>query len=155
MRRLFLLALLTSLTFTNASAGGVSLGGNMPTKLVSGADQRLVLVGSFKAVRWVPQTGRSVQRPMAGALGPSVALQAPAGEWAELVLIFDGPVSVSDGARVRALSVTELAVPFEVPLRATGDTVTVSLDLAVPLALWTAGDVSELEAAIVDGALAR
>lgn len=159
MRRRSLLVF-ASFWFSNASAGGVSLGSNLPSKLVAtqAAAQRFVLVGKVKAIRWVNQTGRVVQQSVSVDLGPTLRLDAPTGEWTDLVLVFDGPVAVTDGEHSRALDSRSFELALAEPLATTGGELLVTLDLSAPDGLFSGSGAlaadSALALALADGAIA-
>lgn len=131
---------LASLWYSNAEAGGVSIGGTLPKGIIATkmtTAQRLALRGQIKAVRWVSQDGRSVFRHVDLALGAALTLDAPAGEWSDVVLVFAGDVLVRDGSRSRTLPIRSLEIPLDEPLLTEGGSVLLDLVFLPPEGLWT------------------
>lgn len=126
---------------TSGSGFGTRITAQMPT---------LRLTGKVRAVRWTAVDGHTWTRPLPRPTPLSeLQLQAPAGSWADLTLIFDGPAALTDGFTTRALALDALTVPLADP-DATGP-----LHLDLDIADWTSADPEALTAAVQDAALAR
>ena len=157
-----LLALLTALALSASVHAGTSGGHPVPVgKLTSlTADGKLSLTGKVSGVRWV---GPGLPGPVTR---PSPRLVAPVGAWTDVVLTFDGPVTlrgVTDAGEALTATVTlsELVVPLEVPASG-GEALSVELALPAWLTSGPGGEIlpgdadyEALVAAIRDGALAR
>ena len=154
--RLLLVAALSLGLAPTSDAGWQS--GWIPTRFSAlVGSKKITVTGRLAGLRWV---GRA--RPADAAPGPLVA---PPGDWTDVVLIFDGPVTLAGltdaGAPWAAtLDLGELVVPLEDP-DATGP---LSLDLDLPAWLTDAAgrDIEPghprhdaLVRAVRDGAIAR
>lgn len=135
---------------------GVMIGGSGP-KLVtthSSSLRNATLQGHIRSLVWTDRTGRT-QRERAPAglnLNDNASFLPPAGEWVELTLVLDGPVTLTGttpaGAPLRLSA--ELGT-WTVPLESPEDRSLV-LDLELPALL---ASPAELARALRDGALAR
>lgn len=143
MSRLILrTALLFSLSLSAAWAGVVMGGAGPPAKLVPREAGRLQVAGILKAVRWTSFTGRAVIVPAGGPAAGPWRVVAPAGEWVEVTLIFDGPVWLGDdaGRGVKA-ELGALTLPLAWPVSG-GGAVALGLDLDAPQDLWSGAPLS-------------
>ena len=118
------------------------------------------------SLKWIGRNGQSrTQRPPApfDPFQPG-ALVAPQGDWADVVLVLDGPVRIegrtADGARFSAsLDLGEWTIPLEDPSVSDSGR---ALDLELSLPAGLRGSMApgqpgyaDLLAAVRDGALAR
>lgn len=161
-----LLLALTLLVVSANSQGGIVATDPLEFHIRIRGFQNVRLVGKVSAIGWQGRdTSLSPRRLKSAAPLAGFSTRAPAGEWSEMVLLLDGPVTITaqteTGARVNLrLQVDELVVPLAEP---TGGE-TVALDLALPdwIAAAAAGGLNiqpgdplheRLVAALQDGAL--
>ncbi len=141
-----------------------------PHKLVDCADLRPLTRGwrpasaeiRIKGLRWVARDGKERRVPVGLDLAAGPPITAPPGEWTDLILELDGPLSVStpEGAQL-SLTVPEIGVVLDTPA-AGGDEIVVLLSLTGEqiLDLADAGAVGddhplagELRLTLLDGAV--
>lgn len=155
---LFLLSLL--ITPELARAGG-EVGWGTGSGLILRQSRLLAGQAQLVAVRWTSRTGRSstVQLDRPVDLFEAPPLLAPAGEWAELTLLVDGPWTLSGRDFAWTLRMPALTVVLDQPVRSTGTT-PVSVELLLPEGALPAkirpGDAAHdaLVVALQDGAQA-
>ena len=150
--RLHILALLVlSAMPGSASAGWVETGnpgGDELRGTLKGLG--LHLSGKINGFKVTGKHGRTSTVYLASPQGLSAPLDLPAGEWAEITLLLDGPVTVGNGGRHRQLWVDSLTVPLADP-----DATQITLDWTLPegLDLRTVS-AERLLHALEDGGLA-
>lgn len=133
------------------AAAGVDLGGNLPIKSQHAGYASLAslnLRGAIKGVRWIGKGGVSVSRSVRLPLRDELSLVAPAGEWTDVELLFDGAPTL-DG---RSLPLTNLQLALDEPLRTDGGPVVLRVDASCLDGLTLAAMTTrELAQALSDG----
>lgn len=159
-RVLALGALLLGATSVQAGSMVGNPGGD---KLHNAGLVHLSVQGRALALRWVNRSGQVRTQRLPAPVDPFQpgALVAPPGEWADVVLVLDGPVRLDgqteSGQRFSTtLDLGEWTIPLEDPSVSTGGRV-LDLDLVVPAGPRGSGDAADaaLLTAVRDGALAR
>ena len=149
-RRLSLLSLLLLSAWSGSASADWWETDNPPDVRGGYKLQDLRLQGKISGFKVKSTHGRTVTvtLPRSGGLDQPIAL--PKGEWAEITLILDGPLTLSAGGVTQTLQVHTLTVPLEDP-----EATQVHLDWTLPEGLGLDGDAAALISALEDGALAR
>ena len=148
------LPLLLALGALSTAAHGVLINGNPYDLRGPVARGVLSVKGWTSAFKLTGRHGRSATVHLPRPYALDEALPLPAGDWAELTLILDGPVTVAvPGAPAQRLDLDTLTVPLDDPGAAR-----VHLDWSLPEGLVSAllaGTAPQgLDRALEDGALA-
>ena len=145
-----LLALLVLSGLPGAAIAGWWEGGNPPDLRGTHGLQSLQVSGKVTGYKLKANHGRTVAVTLATPQGLDQPLTLPAGDWAELTLILDGPVTLVQGGVVVQLSVDTLTVVLDDPSARK-----VHLDWTLPQPLSRlAADPDALIPALEDGGLA-
>lgn len=151
--------LLLALVFTPvlAQAGGVGDWGTRPIRAQH--TQRWSAQAQVSGVRWTTRTGRGTTVVLPRSVKPFEAtpLVAPPGEWVELTLLLDGPMTLVGSALDWTLEIPEFTVILDEPVLG-GAAVQLSLNLpeaGFPTRVRPGGiDHDALVVAVEDGASA-
>lgn len=145
-RRLIIVTLLglTGLTGTGfiewGNPGGDELRGGLK-------DLKIRLDGKLKGIKVTNKHGRSVVVHRSQSLTAPITL--PAGEWAEVTLLLDGPVTLRDDRSTVLLDVESLTVVVDDP-----EATEIHLEWTLPTALTAFRTDDALVRALEDGGLA-
>lgn len=139
---------------STAAHSGIIINGNPESLRGTVARGALQVKGWTSMVKLTGRHGRSVAVRLPRPYALDEALPLPAGDWAELTLILDGPVTVAlPGAPAQAVDLDTLTVPLDEP-----GAVEIHLDWTLPeglLSALQAGVAPQgLAHALEDGALA-
>lgn len=151
--RLPVLIALSALSASIADAG-IIINGNPHTLHGQVGAMNVVVKGWVTGVKLTGRHGRTVAVAYPRALPLDGALPIPAGDWADLTVELEGPVTVSvDGGRV-TVHVSSLTVALDEP-----DAAEVHLEWSLPEGLLSAISAgvspTALETALEDGGIAR
>ena len=154
-RPLCLAVLVLVLAVPAARAGGITFSGGVGTASVRDTQKQFQFSGRFKSLLLTHRDGHTRYVPLAAPLSLGQGLPVPAGDWVEVLVIFDGPVSlVSPDGHSTPLPLRALAVTIDEPDAAQDRT----LDVDLPSDLASLGldrlTPEALTAAIQDGVLA-
>jgi len=155
IRNAVLAAVVALIATPVALAGVVIQGGGPKLATVHAAGLRsAALHGHVRSLVWTDRTGRTRREtvPVDLNLDSAATLLPPPGEWTDLTLVLDGPVTLT--GTTLAGAPTRLSADlgaWTVPLEAPGSAPLI-LDLALPAGLSSPAD---LAVALQDGALAR
>lgn len=146
--RSLLLALLSLVGLPGIASAGVAGWGNPDDLHGSLKDLQVRLSGKISGFKVTNKHGRTVEVRLPRLQSLDAPITLPAGEWAELTLVLDGPVTVRAGAAEVVLEVDALTVPLADP-----DAHRIHLDWTLP-ADRRALSTDALVTALQDGGLA-